>query len=210
MKERWAIPEYKDKMKKKFKEVGQRAEIKAMRKRMSKEMWDEDMKKAASERLKGYWEKPEYRKKMEQMSKKMWDDPEYRNNQIRKMNERWNNIEWVHRKFSRGNYYKFTFPSGRIVKLQGYEPQVLEQLLQIYNEDDIICEVKDINKEIGKILYQYKGKERRYYPDFYIKSTNTIIEVKSQWTFDKWKDKNLAKGRACIEQGFNFECVIIQ
>jgi hypothetical protein len=50
---------------------------------------------------------------------------------------------------------------------------------------------------------------RNYFPDIYIKSTNTIIEVKSQWTFDNWKEKNLAKEQACLQQGFNFEFIIL-
>ena len=62
---------------------------------------------------------------------------------------------------------------------------------------------------VGKIQYIFKNTKRTYYHDFYIKSTNTIIEVKSQWTFDKWKEKNLAKQKACLEQGFNFEFIIL-
>ena len=49
----------------------------------------------------------------------------------------------------------------------------------------------------------------RYYPDFYIKSENKIIEVKSKWTFEKWKEKNLAKERACIEQNFLFKMIVL-
>ena len=106
-------------------------------------------------------------------------------------------------------YKEFEFPSGRIVKLQGYEPQVLKQLLKTFSEEDIVCEVKNINQEIGIIKYMFENNNHTYYPDFYVKSTNTIIEVKSQWTFDKHKEKNLAKKQACVQQGFNFEFVIL-
>ncbi|HRW21423.1 MAG TPA: hypothetical protein P5509_05575, partial [Bacteroidales bacterium] len=93
-------------------------------------------------------------------------------------------------------------------KLQGYEPQVLDKLLQTYSEDDIIVGIKEIINTIGIIRYKFKNNEHRYYPDFYIKSTNTIIEVKSQWTFDKWREKNIAKQKACLAQGFNFKFII--
>jgi hypothetical protein len=126
------------------------------------------------------------------------------------MIEKWKDEKYAEEHFKSSVKYKeFTLPSGRVIKLQGYEPQVLEQLLQIYSEEDIVCEIKFINKEIGKILYNFEGKERRYYPDFYIKSTNTIIEVKSQWTFNLHKEKNLAKEQACLQQGFNFQFMIL-
>lgn len=99
-------------------------------------------------------------------------------------------------------------PSGRIVKIQGYEPQVLDELLKTYVENDIVIGVKEMNKTIGQIKYEFEGRLKTYYPNFYIKSENKIIEVKSQWTFDKWKEKNLAKEQACLQQGFKFEFVI--
>lgn len=76
-------------------------------------------------------------------------------------------------------------PSGRIVKIQGYEPQVLDELLKTYVENDIVIGVKEMNKTIGQIKYEFEGRLKTYYPNFYIKSENKIIEVKSQWTFDK-------------------------
>jgi len=156
------------------------------------------------------WKDPEYRNYISNTMKEKWKDPEYRNAVVSSQLDSWNDSTVADARMKKCfNYKEFCLPSGRIIKLQGFEPQVLTQLLQTYSEDDIVCEVKDINNEIGKILYQYEGKERRYYPDFYIKSTNTIIEVKSQWTFDKHKEKNLAKEQACLEQGFNFEFIII-
>ena len=169
-----------------------------------------EVKEANSQAQKIAQNRPEVKEVHRKRCTEMWKNDEYRKYMIDALSQKWKDSDYAHKQMIKKFKYKnFEMPSGRIVKLQGYEPQVLEQLLQSYSEDDIICEVKDINKEIGKILYQYEDKERRYFPDFYIKSINTIIEVKSQWTFDKWKDKNLAKERACIEQGFNFEFVII-
>lgn len=55
-----------------------------------------------------------------------------------------------------------------------------------------------------RIKYDYDGIERNYTPDFYLPDFNLVVEIKSDWTFNKWKDKNLAKEQACLQQGFDF------
>ena len=80
-----------------------------------------------------------------------------------------------------------------------------QQYQVLQPRDDIVIGLKNINAAIGRI--EYIGSDDRphfYFPDFYIKSTNTIIEVKSQWTFDLHKDKNIRKQNACISLGFSF------
>lgn len=44
--------------------------------------------------------------------------------------------------------------------------------------------------------------KRTYIPDFYLIDTNTIIEIKSEFTIDYQNIKD--KKKACIEQGYNF------
>ena len=56
-----------------------------------------------------------------------------------------------------------------------------------------------------KKLRVYHHKERLYYPDIFIKSENLLIEVKSKYTFDLHKEKNLTKQQEYIKQGYNFE-----
>jgi len=104
---------------------------------------------------------------------------------------------------------EYVLPSGRIVKVQGYEPQALDELLETYNESDLIIRDKNIEKEIGSIMYELNGKTCRYYPDIYIKSQNKIIEVKSTYTYKKDQDKNIAKMNACMKLGFRFEFMIL-
>ena len=109
---------------------------------------------------------------------------------------------------SHGNWFKkkdYTLPSGKIVKIQGFEHIVLDELFSRgYLESDvIICDIAIENK-IGKILYQFEGKTKRYFPDIYIVSENKIIEVKSDYTFNVAKAMNLAKQEACIKSGFTF------
>lgn len=121
----------------------------------------------------------------------------------------WSNPENLIKRCDHGIYYDYELPSGKIVKIQGYEPAVLTKLLKLYNEDDIVIGVKEMNKEIGQIKYMFDYNVHTYYPDFYIKSEHKIIEVKSKWTYEKWKEKNLAKEQACLQQGFNFEFIIL-
>jgi hypothetical protein len=45
-----------------------------------------------------------------------------------------------------------------------------------------------------------KGQRQRYYPDIYLPSTKTIIEVKSRFTYGLAKERNNTK-----EQGYNSE-----
>jgi len=95
----------------------------------------------------------------------------------------------------------FTFPSGKIERVQGSEHFAIEKLLENYLEEDIVVN----RKLIPDIWYFFGGSKRRYYPDIYILSENKIIEVKSTWTFTKDLEKNQAKKQECISQGFKFE-----
>lgn len=83
--------------------------------------------------------------------------------------------------YSSMNIYKskeYILPSGRKIKLQGYEPQALDILLKMYDESDI----KVSRIEMPKIWYFKNETMHKYYPDFYIPRDNLIIEVKSEWT----------------------------
>ncbi len=157
-----------------------------------------EYKEKMSKALKEHCNKPGVKEKMSQRSLENWRTPEYiekRTNALLK---------------GRFKYKEFTLPSGKMVKLQGYEPQVLIELLRTLLEEDIIIGAKNIREVTG--LISYIGLDNRvhtYIPDFYIKSNNTIIEVKSKWTFEKDKEKNLLKQQACLSKGFNFEFKIL-
>ena len=69
------------------------------------------------------------------------------------------------------------------------------------NENEIIVN----RKEVPVIWYHDKNnKKRRHYVDFYIKSQNRCIEVKSTWT-NQAKNHVLEKQKAAKELGFNYE-----
>lgn len=100
----------------------------------------------------------------------------------------------------------YTFPSGKLIQVQGYEPQALDLLLEQYNEEDIIA--GDATK-IPVISYSFKSKHRKYFPDIYIPSDDMLIEVKSDYTYEKDLEKNLAKQQACLDAGYNFKFIIM-
>lgn len=98
---------------------------------------------------------------------------------------------------------EYILPSGKIVSVQGYEPEALNILLQTYSEKEIEIHPKFF------IKYKFEGKIRRHKPDFYIKKENKIIEVKSIFTYNDDLDKNLAKKDSAIKQGYDYRFMII-
>ena len=53
------------------------------------------------------------------------------------------------------------------------------------------------------------SKIHRYYPDFFIQGDNLIVEVKSEYTYNKDFEINLLKKKACLDSGFLFVFYII-
>jgi len=114
------------------------------------------------------------------------------------------------KKYHKSFSYKIYEVNNEKYYLQGYEDLVLEKLLEINDIENILISNSDITKEIGKIEYLGEdGKKHKYYPDFYIKDTNKIIEVKSDFTYEIELSKNLLKEKACKDKGLNFDFVII-
>jgi hypothetical protein len=106
-------------------------------------------------------------------------------------------------------FKEYKLPSGKIIKVQGYENFALDILLKNYIEEDLAIIYSDIKEEIGMINYFMYEKDRIYLPDIYIKSENKIIEVKSDYTYNLELQKNLLKKEACINNGISFEFWII-
>lgn len=71
------------------------------------------------------------------------------------------------------------------------------------------CFSKKIDIQQGEqIKYIFNNEELMYYPDFYHKPLNLIIEIKSEYTFKKDLKKNLCKKLECKKQGYNFVFII--
>jgi hypothetical protein len=97
----------------------------------------------------------------------------------------------------------FTLPSGTVVKLQGYEPLALTHLLKTYKESQNL-----IGRKAQPEIWwtDAEGKLHRYFSDFFIPSTNKVIEVKSTWTLEKGIQclKIPAMQAAVEEAGYEF------
>ena len=100
--------------------------------------------------------------------------------------------------------YKFRdymMPSGEIVKVQGYENIALDELVQKYEEEDIVVG----RSNIPTIEYHINDVKHVYFPDFFIKSENKIIEVKSEWTIQLRRGNVQEKALATIKAGYKYE-----
>jgi hypothetical protein len=199
--------------------------------RLKEKYKNEEELKSLSLFFKELWKKEEYKNKVLKSRKNTLDAqmnnesfwkarckntrialnrPDVKEKISKKSIDNWNNSTYVEKTLT-GGFKKqkaFKLPSGKIIKLQGYEPQALKELLNHYNENDILTSPKEISDKIGIIRYNHKDKPHRYIPDFYIISTNTIIEVKSHWTYNKNLEINLLKEKACIEKGYNFKFIV--
>jgi hypothetical protein len=58
------------------------------------------------------------------------------------------------------------------------------------------------------IRYQFNSKNKVYHPDFFLPEYNLIIEIKSNYTYRINLEVNLAKQKACLDQGYNFIFII--
>ena len=54
-----------------------------------------------------------------------------------------------------------------------------------------------------KIRFDYNGRSRYYYPDFFIEDLDLIVEIKSDWTWKQNLDLNIAKMVCTIEQDYD-------
>ena len=101
-------------------------------------------------------------------------------------------------------YKDYIYPSGKIVKIQGYENQLLDELLNTYTENEILTDRKDMPE------FWYLGNDHekhRYFPDVYIPKVNLIYEVKSSYTLEKGQINGIyeLKKQSVLDAGYNFK-----
>lgn len=73
------------------------------------------------------------------------------------------------------------------------------------------CDNNNILNKISKIKsikYEYENKLKYYHPDFFIEELNLIIEIKSDYYYELYLEKNICKKKYCIEQGYDFIFII--
>jgi hypothetical protein len=99
----------------------------------------------------------------------------------------------------------YTLPSGRIIKVMGYENLFLDFVFNnhILHEDEIVYSVPSIQYTENKI-------KRRYIPDFYIPKYNLIVEIKSLYVIKRYGGvcNLLCKRKGVLNTGFDF-CLVI-
>jgi len=110
--------------------------------------------------------------------------------------------------FEKSKYKRklYVLPNGQTVLIQGYENWTLDKLI---NEEKVPFEsIKGSINEKPKIKYQFLGKNCWYYPDCYLSNSNTIIETKSNYTWNYDLDKNKSKLKAAKNSGYNVRLVV--
>jgi hypothetical protein len=97
----------------------------------------------------------------------------------------------------------FIFPSGNIIKCQGYEPFALNDLIKNnIEENDIITG----SKNVPTIWYNDENeKKHRHYVDIFIPSQNKCIEVKSTYSINHIHSNIFLKQKAAQDLGYIYE-----
>lgn len=109
---------------------------------------------------------------------------------------------------------EFILPSGRVIRIRGYEDIAITALLHTYTEDALV--VDDMLHKYTLPVFEYVNVNQhtaKYYPDIYIPEENKIIEVKSRWWWDGNGDdryesrltNNLKKRQAVLATGYDYE-----
>lgn len=99
---------------------------------------------------------------------------------------------------------EYVMPSGKIIKIQGYEHLALDELLkkENINEEEIITGCTNV----PTIWYEDEtGKKHRHFVDIFIPIQNRCIEVKSTWTAKLHKDIIFLKQDAGKKLGYKYE-----
>lgn len=96
----------------------------------------------------------------------------------------------------------YTFPCGKVIQVQGYEPLALDELMKLgYSSLDIVTD----RSKVPEIWYEKDGKKKRYFCDIYIPNENRIIEIKSDYTYSHKSGNVQDKAQATIDMGFDYE-----
>ena len=90
--------------------------------------------------------------------------------------------------------HEYHLPSGKAIRIQGYEDKLWDLALLYYTED-----MFEFNSTTSFI---YNG-DKTYYPDRLLKPSNEVLEVKSVYTFYKDYYKNIDKSAAIVNLGYS-------
>ena len=76
-------------------------------------------------------------------------------------------------------------------------------------EMDFLVKLESLNllnevSKIKSIKYNFNNKVKYYHPDFFIEKLNLIVEIKSEYYYNLYLEKNLIKMESCRDQGYDF------
>jgi len=81
---------------------------------------------------------------------------------------------------------EYILPSGKIILLQGEEPNFLD-----YVFSNNLLKEDEINYKPKRIKYILEEKEHYYFPDFFISKLNLVVEIKSWYILSIQKNTDL-------------------
>lgn len=99
----------------------------------------------------------------------------------------------------------YKYPSGTIIRVQGYEPFALNDLLNLENLDESDIIVSKGSVPVIKYQRPDKVKPSVYFVDIYIPSQNRCIEVKSTYTIKCDPEIIKLKQEAMVAAGYDYE-----
>ena len=106
----------------------------------------------------------------------------------------------------RSGYKPYPF-FDEFVNLQGWEPIVLDELINVYDLKK--CDINVGRIKIPIIKYIENEKQRSYFPDFFLPNHNLLIEVKSKFTLEKQYSNVMLKCQASIDNGYSIILLVL-
>ena len=94
--------------------------------------------------------------------------------------------------------YKSVTIEGVLFKVQGFEPQGIQYLL----DSGILVNSIKHGKDVPRVKYVYNTSNKVYYPDLFVEQNNTIYEIKCKYTYEQHKKRNIAKAKATASIGY--------
>lgn len=123
-------------------------------------------------------------------------------------------LDWVKEKSKKTMLKKYGVEKAFLLPNKRYKILFDERFELYYQgtyEKDFLNFCFNNNIKISKpkyIKYIFNEKEYKYFPDYYINALNLLIEIKSDYTFEVQKEKNIAKQNYSIKNGFKHIFII--
>ena len=102
--------------------------------------------------------------------------------------------------------------NGVVFQCQGFEHHALDWMIRVKNIKPRHI-LQDHEADLA-IWYRHRGRDRRYFPDFYLPKENRAVEVKSYWTLFGSHDSdtyriNQKKRQATLAAGHVYSLIVI-